>query len=241
MKTIPNGASRTLRSLALGAILMGAASAQAQSTPPAKPDSATVKADSAAHPQPKKRGFFARAVGVATQAAAAVQQKTGIDAKTAIEGAALVAAKANPAMAMMQAMQAAQQAQGAQMAGASIAGRLGGAAGMGMAGAMGGAQMQAMQRMQQMMMAGAVAGSGGPPTANPELGALQLQVAQMATLAAHGDRNAMGQLMRFQGEMAVAMMRMGALAPAQQQSALPTAMRAAIACAMTAQQCSATK
>lgn len=242
MKTVPNGASRALLSLALGAIMLGAASAQAQTTPPAKTDSASAKTDSATRPQPKKRGFFARAVGAATQAAAAVQQKTGIDPKTALEGAALVAAKANPAMAMMQAMQAAQQAQGAQTAGAGIIGRLGGAAGIGMAGAMGGAQMQAMQRMQQMMLAGAAAGGGGPAAAaSPELAALQLQMAQIATAASHGDQNAMAQLMRFQVAMAGAMMRMGSLAPAQQQAALPAAMRAAIACATAAQQCAATK
>jgi hypothetical protein len=241
MKTTIRGASRTLLPFVLGAILLGAANAEAQSAPAAKSDSAATKADSAAHSQPKNRGFFARAVGAATQAAAAVQQKTGIDPKAALTGAALVAARANPAAAMMQAMQAAQQAQMAQAGGGGIASRLGsGITGMAAASAMGAAQTQAMQRMQQMML-GAVAGPGTPAAGSPELSALQLQVTQMATLAAHGDKNAMGQLMRFQGEMAGAMMRIGALAPAQQQSALPAAMRAAIACATSAQQCAATK
>lgn len=70
-----------------------------------------------------------------------------------------------------------------------------------------------------------------------ELAALQLQVTQIAMLAARGDPGAMDQLMRFQREMAGASMRMASLAPTQQQSAIPVAMRAAIACAMTSQQC----
>lgn len=234
------GACRTLLPLLL---VIGAAAAHAQTTPPAKSDSAAAAKTDSTHAQqaPKKHGFFSRITSAASHASAVVEQKTGINPENALQGAALIAAKANPAVAMMQAMQAAQQIQGAQaaqMAGAAMGGRGSGIAGLGMGMATGAAQMQVMQRLQKMMLGGATPGAAAG-VQNAELGTLQLQMAQIATAASKGDQNAMAQLMRFQGEMAAAMMRMNALGPAQQQSALPAAMRAAIACATTGQGCSA--
>jgi len=238
------GACRTLLPLT---VVISAAAAHAQTTTPAKPDStAAARADSTAHVQqaPKKHGFFSRVVSAASHASTVVQEKTGINPEDALQGAALIAARANPAMAMMQAMQAAQQlqsTQAAQMAGAATGGRGASIAGLGAGMATGAAQMQVMQRLQKMMGgsgAGAAAAAAGT-SQSAELGAMQLQMAQIATLASRGDQNAMTQLMRFQGEMAASMVRLNALGPAQQQSALPAAMRAAIACATTGQGCTA--